>query len=114
MRRVLLGTMLSFVLAAAPARTGNNSPLPRSSGQGETQPVKVPFDLLVTKHMVIQVKINGKRVELDEIEARLRAESCQPLQFLSSQIGHIPSMDNELAASANSLARNRRLFLSRS
>jgi hypothetical protein len=34
--------------------------LPASSAESEAKPVAVPFDLLITKHMVVDVKINGK------------------------------------------------------
>jgi hypothetical protein len=48
MARMIAGIGLCLVLATAPARAD------------ELKPVRVPFDLLITKHMVIKVKINGK------------------------------------------------------
>jgi hypothetical protein len=49
MMPLLLGTTFSLLLVAAPARADQ-----------ELKPIRVPFDLLITKHIVIQVKINGK------------------------------------------------------
>jgi membrane-associated protease RseP (regulator of RpoE activity) len=50
MRQALLLCVGCFVLMAGPVRAASD----------ESRPIKVPFDLLATKHIVIQVKINGK------------------------------------------------------
>jgi hypothetical protein len=50
MRQLLLATSLWFVVLAGPVQADSYLP----------KPIKVSFELLITKHMVIQVKINGK------------------------------------------------------
>jgi Aspartyl protease/PDZ domain len=68
MNRALFATLLSFVVVV-PLRADEPA-----------KPVAVPFDLLVTKHMVIQVRVNGKG------PYRMIFDTGAPVSLISSKV----------------------------
>ncbi|HEV3449427.1 MAG TPA: PDZ domain-containing protein [Gemmataceae bacterium] len=71
MKRWSLGAALLVVCFAAPLRSDSTPP----------SPVKVPFDLLITKHMVVSIKVNGKG------PFKVIFDTGAPVTLLSNKIG---------------------------
>jgi hypothetical protein len=71
MKRIRLIACLLLCLSGAPLRPDTTT----------TEPVKVPFDLLVTKHMVISIKVNGKG------PYKVIFDTGAPVTLLSNKVG---------------------------
>jgi len=71
MKRWSLGAAFLVVCCAAPLRSDSTPP----------SPVKVPFDLLITKHMVVSIKVNGKG------PFKVIFDTGAPVTLLSNKIG---------------------------
>src|ERR1700730_7264171 len=71
MKRTSLAACLLVCLSAAPLHPDSTP----------AKPVKVPFELLLTKHMVISIKVNGKG------PFKVIFDTGAPVVLLSNKIG---------------------------